>query len=228
LLADALNGYEFEKHGEKMAKIESRDKSEKDIKNEDEIRKHKIKSRIKTAVFFGIFLIFLIVNNTGNSDEPGPYPPYDGSVNKLRFQAPALVANTIDGKLLNLSEFKGKVVILDFFSFRSGYVASNILTLNSLKEEFKDSDIEIVGVSFDNFSNIESFNTELNGVRPDYPIVQINNIILKDFHPYDLRRMILLPMVIVIDRNGNIYSRTANVFKKETYASLISDLIKEK
>jgi len=59
------------------------------------------------------------------------------------------VLKSVSGKEVRLSEFKGKVVYLDFWATNCAPCVSEIQHANNLKEKFKDKDVVFVYVSFD-------------------------------------------------------------------------------
>lgn len=60
----------------------------------------KHRSYLYTGLFFAAVIFFFIVNNTNGDSVEGPYPPN---------------YNVDNSNLVNLSDFKGKVVIVDFW-----------------------------------------------------------------------------------------------------------------
>jgi peroxiredoxin len=186
----------------------------------------KIRGRIKTGIFFLVFLIFFIVNNTGNSTAEGPYPPhYKG---KNQFTAPEFTVNTIDDKTISLSQFRGKVVILDFFSYRSHYVTSSVPTLVSLKEEFTSDKLEIIGISIDQNTSPANIKTYMDNYKLNYPVSIIDNDIARKYSmTYGGSRNIVNPATIIIDQSGNIYAKYVGQLKKETYFYELTNLIKK-
>jgi thiol-disulfide isomerase/thioredoxin len=63
--------------------------------------------------------------------------------------APAFATSTPDGKDISLAEFKGKVVMLDFWATWCGPCMQAIPAVQRLSEQFKDQPVAIVGVNRD-------------------------------------------------------------------------------
>jgi peroxiredoxin len=63
--------------------------------------------------------------------------------------APAFATKTPDGKDITLAEFKGKVVMLDFWATWCGPCMQAIPAVQRLSEQFKDQPVAIIGVNRD-------------------------------------------------------------------------------
>jgi thiol-disulfide isomerase/thioredoxin len=67
----------------------------------------------------------------------------------LDLPAPAFATKTPDGKDISLADFKGKVVMLDFWATWCGPCMQAIPAVQRLSEQFKDQPVAIVGVNRD-------------------------------------------------------------------------------
>ena len=97
----------------------------------------KNRSRLYTGLFIVAAVIFFIVNNANGETEQGPYPPN---------------YNEAPTEMLSLSDYKGKVVIIDFWATWCPPCIKGIPDLIELKKENKDSNFEVIGISLDSFT----------------------------------------------------------------------------
>lgn len=111
----------------------------------------------------------------------------------------------IDGKEISLSDFKGKVVLIDVWATWCGPCKYQIPFLKKLEEEMKDSDIVFLGVSLDEIKDRQKWvdfikKEQLGGI-------QLHaggwSKITKDY------KIKGVPHFIVVDRKGNIVSADA-------------------
>ena len=121
----------------------------------------------------------------------------------------------IDGKKVSLSEFKGKVIILDFWATWCVPCKAEIPGFIELKKKYGAQGLEIIGLSVDDSLNTaKKYATEM---KMNYPVLlaEGKEDILKAYDPIPS-----IPVSIIIDRKGNIVARhlgiaTMDVFEKE-------------
>ena len=95
-----------------------------------------------------------------------------------------------------LSDFKGKVVLLDFWIKNCGHCIESIPDLNALQEKFKNNNFEILGInSYDSKEDIGWF---CNKHKPNYKILMQGKAIAEKYGVSGF------PMVFLIDKKGNI------------------------
>ena len=152
----------------------------------------------------------------GSSDEPETVfeVPSDGVT--LRFvDAPAsvgpLTMETIDGELLDMSDLRGKVVIVNFWATWCGPCREEIPYLASLTERYPEH-LVVIGVSEDagGVDMVEAF-ADQYGVN--YPIVMSTPEIKRAFPG-----VFALPTSFVVDPDGQMV---------QTHVGLISPVILE-
>ena len=106
---------------------------------------------------------------------------------------------------LSLNDYKGKIVILDFWATWCPPCREGIPDLVELKEKYGDEDFEVIGISLD---GVTRGGQTLNDVGPfiddfdiNYPIVLGDENIMNSYG--GIRS---IPTSFVIDREGNIVS----------------------
>lgn len=90
-------------------------------KNQKNPLTKKQKNWIYTGIFFSVVLFLFVVNNLNGEPEQGPYPPY-----YLESK----------GEVLKLSDYQGKIIILDFWATWCPPCRKGIPDLVELKNEF--------------------------------------------------------------------------------------------
>ena len=184
----------------------------------------KQKNWLSTGAFLIVVLILFVVNNTNGQPEQGPYPPnYIPEAKQDRQIAPEFIMPTVDGKQVSLADYKGKVVILDFWATWCGPCRRGIPDLIELKKEYGDK-VEIIGVSVDGITrdgstvkDIKPFAEEFN---INYPIALGD---LKLINSYGGIRSI--PTSFIIDQDGKMVAKYEQLVPKETYIKEINKLL---
>ena len=133
--------------------------------------------------------------------------------------APDFTLFDIYGEARSLSDFRGKVVILDFWTTWCPPCRAEIPHFIELYDEYKDEGLEIIGISMD-----------WNGDRIVAPFVEdngINYVILldKDEVANLYGGIISIPTTFVIDRDGGIRKRYVGYRDKEVFENDIKELL---
>lgn len=123
-----------------------------------------------------------------------------------RKQAPAFRLFDASGKTVSLSDYRGKVVLLDFWATECGGCRIEIPWYIEFERAYGEKRFSVVGVSMDiQYESLKDANEGWGRVRPfvienkvNYPILMGNDQVSK---AYDIKA---LPATYVIDRNGQI------------------------
>jgi peroxiredoxin len=117
---------------------------------------------------------------------------------KERKVAPDFALKDADGKTVRLADYKGKVVLLDFWATWCGPCKIEIPWLKEFQRKFRDRGFEIIGVSMDDegWPVVKPFVAEL-GIN--YRIVIGDDTTAQRYGGVDA-----LPTTFVIDRDGKI------------------------
>ena len=114
--------------------------------------------------------------------------------------APAISVKDGEGRVRTLSEFKGRVVLVDFWASWCAPCKSSLPALDSLHEEFHDAGLEVVAINVD--EDPKSARAFLAGKSPSMTIL---------FDPPgkspEAFRVEGMPSSFLIDREGNIRFR---------------------
>jgi peroxiredoxin len=112
--------------------------------------------------------------------------------------APGWELTDLDGKTIHSTDFKGKLVVLDFWATWCPPCRAEIPDFIALQKKYAAQGLTVIGVSVDQASlqTVKSF-AEKNGIN--YPVVIADNKIVDAFGGIDG-----LPTTFIIDRNGNI------------------------
>lgn len=117
--------------------------------------------------------------------------------------APDFSLDDINGRTASLSEYRGQVVILDFWATWCPPCRMSIPELVRLQDKYREKGLVILGVSLDDpmqFTNeyIRAFKNKFN---VNYRVLRFNMQIVKDYFGYEAPA---IPTLFVIDREGKI------------------------
>jgi peroxiredoxin len=134
--------------------------------------------------------------------------------------APDFSIPDLAGKTVTLSDFKGQVVILDFWDTWCPPCKKGIPDFIALYEENKDKGLVIIGLAFgrEGEEKVVQFAKD-KGIT--YPIVIATDKVVEDFGPIDG-----IPTTVVIDKKGNIVERYTGFTEKSEFEKVIAPLLK--
>jgi cytochrome c biogenesis protein CcmG/thiol:disulfide interchange protein DsbE len=134
-------------------------------------------------------------------------------------KAPDFKLKALDGKEVKLSDFKGKVRIVDFWATWCPPCREEIPDFISLQKEFKGKGLEIIGVSVDREGPevVKKFGKEF-GIN--YTSLLANEEVIAAYG--GIRG---IPTTFVIDREGYIVKKYVGATSKETFEKDIKELL---
>ena len=138
--------------------------------------------------------------------------------------APDFTGKTSNGKQIKLSDYHGKVVLIDFWASWCPPCREEMPELVKFYKEHRDSDFTLIAVNIDDkSSNMENFLDKLFP-EPEFPIIVDNH---QQIPP--LFNIEAMPTTIFIDKKGEIRYRHDG-FKKDYVSDFnkeLSQLLKE-
>ena len=136
-----------------------------------------------------------------------------------RHPAPEFALKDADGKTVRLEDYKGKVVLLDFFATWCGPCKIEIPWFMEWERKHKDKGFSVLGVSMDDegWEVVKPFLAEL-GVN--YRVVIGNDSTAQLYGGVDA-----LPTTFLIDRNGKIASVHVGLASRKDFEDGIEQLL---
>ena len=128
---------------------------------------------------------------------------------------------TLDGKNVKLSDYKGKVVIVDFWATWCPPCRKGVPDLVAIQKEYKDN-LVIIGISLDQQNTIKDLAPFIKNYGINYPVVIGTQQVVMDYG--DIRS---IPTSFVIDQSGNIVDTHVGLVPKSTYINKIKQLLKK-
>lgn len=128
---------------------------------------------------------------------------------------------TLDGKSVKLSDYKGKIVIIDFWATWCPPCRKGVPDLISIQNEFKEN-VVVIGISLDQQNTIKDLNPFIKSYGINYPVVLGTQKVVADYGNIQA-----IPTSFVVDQKGNIVDTHVGLAPKSAYTDLITKLLKK-
>lgn len=119
-----------------------------------------------------------------------------GNLDQARF-------TTLNGTSQTLAQWRGKVVVLNFWATWCGPCREEMPMLDALRSQWRNQGVEVVGIALDQPVEVQNF---LRSLRIGYPVL------LGDADTLSLMRSLGnrtggLPFTVILDRQGKVVAR---------------------
>lgn len=158
----------------------------------------------KFLLIFSIFLILIITfssctKKNENLDTTSNMTLPSGFIEKeKRVEAYDFGLSTIDGGYITLKEFKGKVVLLDFWAEWCGPCKKATPIIVSIYNKYKDKGFIAIGMNLDDESDFDKVIDYVKQSKINYPIT------IKGFNVAQKYGIKGIPRFFLIDKDGKI------------------------
>jgi len=126
----------------------------------------------------------------------------------------------VNGRSVKLADFKGKVVILNFWATWCVPCRAEIPALVELQAKYREKGLQVVGVSVDD--PIEKMRPFISKYKVNYPVLTAyqNEAILDAYGP-----MVVVPVTVIIQRDGTICLKHIGPATRENFEKEIQGLL---
>ena len=166
---------------------------------------------VGTAVLLGWFASNRSVSPTVRAANVKP--------DKERHDAPDFALRDSDGKIVHLSDYRGKVVLLDFWATWCGPCKIEIPWFMEMQRKNKDRGFEVVGVAMDD-EGWEVVKPFLATLSVNYRVVMGNDSTASIYGGVDA-----LPTTFLIDRTGKIAAVHIGLTSKKEFEDGVEQLL---
>jgi len=132
-------------------------------------------------------------------------------------KAPDFSLKTPDNRTIRLSNYKGKVVIVNFFGTRCPPCRMEIPDFVKFYKKNKKKGVVIIGIAVG--SKSEDVKKMIKEFKINYPVCLSDGKVEREYGGIRF-----VPTSFIIDKNGNIYKKQIGMMNKEQLEEILKEL----
>jgi peroxiredoxin len=137
--------------------------------------------------------------------------------------APDFTVKDLRGRKISLSDYRGKIVFLNFWATWCPPCRDEIPGFVEVYKQYKNKGMEIIGISLDDRVGPELVLKFVEKYKINYPVIMSTEKIRKDYQPGPY-----IPTTIIVDQEGKIRHRHIGYMNQEILKSYFLKLTEEK
>ena len=154
---------------------------------------------IAVVIAIGLVVFYQMKNRT----------PFDEQQPAVGSTAPAISLADLNGTMVTLSEFKGKVVLVNFWASWCPPCTNEMPGFEKVFEEYEAKGFVVIGVALDDIKL-----SLIREMRITYPVVRINDRVTRDYG-----NVSSVPVSILLGRDGRIVRKVKEFYPETTLRS---------
>ncbi len=178
---------------------------------------------IKKIGFIVITVLILIgsiniINCESGSGSESAKAQYKTSNTKEQNIAPDFTLKDVNGNEISLQDYKGKVILLNFWATWCPPCRRELPDIVRLREELKDKDFEVIGIIVEKKdarveANVQGISSHF-GMK--YPLLWYNAQVVREYGPINS-----IPQTYIIDKQGRIVKSFVGARPYETFKQAV-------
>ncbi|MGD9900504.1 MAG: TlpA family protein disulfide reductase [Calditrichaceae bacterium] len=124
----------------------------------------------------------------------------------------------LSGKEFSLSDYKGKVILVNFWATWCGPCLKEMPDLEKLYQKYKSKNFQILGIAV--ASKEKDIPKKVQSTGVTYPVLLGNNQTVSDYGGFSS-----IPQSFIIDRDGSIVMQITGSWSYEQFEKVVMDLL---
>lgn len=121
------------------------------------------------------------------------------------YDAPAFKLKDLEGKTVSLEEYRGRIVVVDFWATWCSPCLMSIPELVEIQEKYRDKGVTVLGISVDLPENISEADLRVfkDKLKMNYSILRADRQVMADYFAGG-ESQVAIPTLFVVDQQGKI------------------------
>ena len=149
-------------------------------------------------------------------------PHAAGNHNSTAIVAPAFALKNLKGKTVRLEDYKGKIVLINFWATWCAPCQKEMPELVKLQKRYAAKGLQILGVTYEP-EKLATVNRIAQKFKINYPLLFGTEELSKQYQIEEV-----LPVTIIVDREGKIQSQILGMIDTKDIEQKIAHLFSEK
>ena len=127
----------------------------------------------------------------------------------------------MEGRLQPLSQWRGRVLVVNFWATWCAPCREEIPGFVRLQEKYRDRGLQFIGIAIDQRDKVQAFAQEFG---MNYPVL-LGGIDSVEMSRQAGNRVGALPFTVILDRHGQIVGRELGVLKESKLDTIIKSML---
>jgi thiol-disulfide isomerase/thioredoxin len=161
---------------------------------------------------------FLLKNPSETNGKPKEEASLSESASDKK--APDFILSSTEGNEIKLSDYEGKIVILDFWATWCGPCRMGIPDLVDIQKQYKDK-LVVIGISLDQAATVKQVIPFIKEFSINYPVVYGTEKVVVDYGYIEA-----IPTTFILDPQRKVVDKFIGLVPKSVYVDRIEKMIK--
>jgi thiol-disulfide isomerase/thioredoxin len=143
----------------------------------------------------------------------------NGVLAQADLRAPAVVLKDLNGRTIRLSDYKGKIVLVNFWATWCPPCKAEIPELVKWQKEFREQGLQVIGVTYPP-TNSRAVRRAVRRLKVNYPVLLGSKKTKSLFDEGET-----LPFSVVVDRDGHIRNTIQGILLPDEFQSKVKPFL---
>ena len=173
---------------------------------------------LTVAMIFALVIALVFVSPPENDGDKPPVQSFGGGPQSTGYAAPDFVQRSIGGQKVSLSDYRGSLVVINFWATWCGPCKVEYPVLQKRSRDYRDKGVQFIGIAHqDKEKNVLRF---VNSHGAEYPmVIDYNGRIARDYEVTGI------PWTVIVDADGMVSTVFTGLFSEDKFRSVLNSVL---